>query len=159
MVPGQTIDGAPALLHDAPEFAPEEAPGRITAECGAGVWELVKAIAAEHAVMELYRFDPGAALARLATSPPDVLAVLAADKVTSVGSILRRGLAASGPGGYWAARSAFLATVSYIEGFHHAVTGRVPATAVVTAAARLEAAAASRVSHGRRIGQPMCAGS
>jgi hypothetical protein len=77
---------AAALLHDSPEYAGKR---RFRSGLSAAVLELIEAIDAEHQAMATFHRDPALGTQYLSALPPTVLIALAADKVVSLGTILR----------------------------------------------------------------------
>lgn len=152
---GQTIDGGPALrhacavavtlgtycpdappeliaaalLHDAPEYAGDQLE-RVG--LGIEVLTLIRAIGAEHRAMADYHQDPAATAELLRGLDRWVLTASAADKVVSLGTILRRAAAegragAGGRAAYWRRRSAFLDHTAYFRMFATVAAPVVPA--------------------------------
>ena len=97
---------AAALLHDSPYFAPVERDLEATLadRVGIDVARIVLTLRREHADM---------------TVPNDwqTLAVSVADKIVSVGSVLRRARVAPDKGAYWRARDPFVGRMPYLRLF------------------------------------------
>lgn len=147
---GHTIDGAPAivhavrvarklvehlpnavpeliaavLVHDAPLFAPIDIDldAVLGTQLGAEVARIVRAIEREHIAL-----TAGSRPAPPLNDPHTLLAI-AADKIVSITSIVRRSTAAPDPAEYWANRSAFTGRLPYFHDFSKAVTPHLPAS-------------------------------
>jgi hypothetical protein len=145
---GQIIDGSPALghafkvarkldqhyptapaeliaaviVHDAPFFAPPgtDLDATLTTLLSADVARAVRAIEAEHRALD------HSAAPTIDTTSPDVLIASAADKVVSIGAILRRARASRTPSLFWDARRPFLARVPYFQAFAAASDPHLP---------------------------------
>jgi hypothetical protein len=113
---------AAALLHDAPEYAGDKLE---QVGLGTGVLALIRAIDAEHRAMAAYHRDPAAAGELLDGLDRWALTASTADKVVSLGTILRRA-GADDRAAYWRRRSAFLDHTPYFRLFATAAAPVVP---------------------------------
>ncbi|BCB75524.1 hypothetical protein GCM10022251_28600 [Phytohabitans flavus] len=112
---------AAALLHDAPELAVDvDLDQVLTDRFGPSTTRVVRALEREHA-----------ALGQTPAPPVDAgdvvtLAASTADKIVSLGSVLRRASFAGDRAAYWRARRPFLDLVSYFRAFHTAAHQALP---------------------------------
>jgi hypothetical protein len=113
---------AAMLLHDAPYFAPDtvDLDAVLTGRFGAATTRIVRQLETEHEAMD-------------SRTAPDVTGVdrwtlfaSAADKIVSLGSILRRAARAPDPVAYWNRRAAFVDRVPYFVAFHTVAAPRLP---------------------------------
>lgn len=114
---------AAVLLHDAPYFAPPtvDLDAVLTYRFGPATTRTVRQLEAEHAALDQRR-DPDVTGVDRST-----LWASAADKIVSLGSILRRAARAADPATYWHTRHAFVSRVPYFVAFHTAATPHLPA--------------------------------
>jgi hypothetical protein len=145
---GQIIDGAPALghavkvalvlgryvpdaspelvaavlLHDSPEYAPKDIDldELLTARLGPTVAQIVRGLEREHVALD-ERPTPEVSIEDRWT-----LYASAADKIVSLGSILRRGSRAANPAAYWHSLHAFVVRVPYFAAFHTMARPHLP---------------------------------
>lgn len=125
---------AAALLHDAPEFAPPtvDLGALLTVRFGTRVACVVRALGQEH-----QRAGDEPVMPR----DPWVLYVSTADKIVSIGSVLRQVTLADDADRYWRhIRRAFVARLPYFRVFHTLACPRLPA-ALAADLGRLVAAA------------------
>lgn len=147
---GQIIDGSPALghalkvarkvdehcpsaspdhiaaviVHDAPFFTPPELDldTTLTTMLNADVTRIVRAIEAEHDALD-HSSNPD-----IDTTSQDVLIASAADKVISIGAILKRARRSPAPNDYWTTRQPFLMRVPYFQAFSISARPYLPDT-------------------------------
>jgi hypothetical protein len=145
---GHTIDGAPALrhavevavmlgrhlpaappellaavlLHDAPEFAPADVnlDEVLTVRFAPTTARVVQALQREHEALG----QPEPPLPDV--EDPLTLLASAADKIVSLGSVVRRACLTADRGAYWAARGPFLRLLPYFRRFHAAAVPHLP---------------------------------
>ncbi|SNQ47072.1 conserved hypothetical protein [Frankia canadensis] len=152
---GQIIDGAPALghavrvaltlgrhlpavppeltaailLHDVLDYRGSDlVDSTIARQCGQRTLTMVWLMYGEHTAMDSYGAAPAMALRRLERLPDLVAAALTADKIVSVGYVLRGAQHTADPAAYWPARRPFLDLVPYLRAFHTATAHRIPTT-------------------------------
>ncbi|MEU7907218.1 HD domain-containing protein [Actinoplanes sp. NPDC049118] len=113
---------AAVILHDAPYFAPPEIDlDNVLAELfGPTVAQIVRAIEREHDALD-HEESPTIVL-----DHSDVLIASAADKVVSIGAILRRAEQHPSPAAFWAARRPFADRVPYFHAFMTAAWPHLP---------------------------------
>lgn len=113
---------AAVLLHDSPEYAPPgiDLDAVLTARFGPFVTAVVRGLQREHIALDR-------------RSVPDVTAedrrilhASAADKIVSLGAILRRAARSADPAAFWRTRAAFAARVPYFAAFHAAAEPHLP---------------------------------
>jgi hypothetical protein len=114
---------AAALLHDSPEFAPDDLDlDRVLAQrYGAEVPRIVRALEAEHQAL-----DTDSPVTTIDDLP--VLLASTADKIVALASLSRRAVRSGDSAGFFAARPALLALLPHFEAFRQASSGRVPAS-------------------------------
>jgi hypothetical protein len=118
---------AAALLHDAPEYAPQPEPGinlypYLTQHLGGEVARIVRELDVEHTQLD----QPGGPPVPVEDLP--VLWVSAADKIVALGSMLRRAQTSGDPAGFWRMRGAFFTVVPHLHAFHLAAAPHLPAS-------------------------------
>ncbi|GGJ92279.1 hypothetical protein GCM10010123_22630 [Pilimelia anulata] len=113
---------AAALLHDAPCLAPVDVDldAVLTRRFGAEVTRIVRALETEH-----IRMEAATTPAPLCGDLP-VLHASAADKIISVGGVVRRALAADHKPTYWATRKAFVRRIPYFRAFGAMAAAHLP---------------------------------
>lgn len=125
---GRHVPDAPAellaavLLHDAPDFAPAgtDLDRVLTHRFGPSTTRIVRALEREHAVLGL---EPPPVPE---VGDPLVLCASAADKIVSLGSVVRRAQFAADQDAYWRARQPFLGLVPYFRTFATAAGPHLP---------------------------------
>ncbi|ETA02423.1 hypothetical protein CcI6DRAFT_02218 [Frankia sp. CcI6] len=132
---GRHLPDAPAdlvaavLLHDVPDYRGSAlVDNAIEDRCGTRTLTMVWLMYGEHMAMDLYATAPTRALRRLDRLPDLVMAALTADKIVSMGYVLRGAERSTDPTRYWAARHPFLRLVPYLRAFHSATAQRIPET-------------------------------
>lgn len=115
---------AAALLHDAPEFAPNhvDLDGFLAATYGLQVRRLVRGMETEHAALDAERPvipDP---------SDTDQVLLSTADKVVALTSLLRRAHLSGDVTGFFAVRRPLLALLDHFAACQKAAVGVVPAS-------------------------------
>ncbi|RZU49063.1 hypothetical protein EV385_0798 [Krasilnikovia cinnamomea] len=115
---------AAVILHDAPYFAPKDLDlGLVlTDQLNPRVVQIVRAIQEEHDCLH-HAVIPG-----VNVGEPDVIVASAADKVVSIGAILRRAQRHPTPAAYWMTRQPFVDRVPYFGAFATAAGPILPMT-------------------------------
>jgi hypothetical protein len=125
---------AAVLLHDSPQWtvvpptSPDFAPDDLdldevlTVRFGPATARVVRALEREHAALG----QPAPPVPDL--DDPMVLWASTADKIVSLGSVVRRASLAADRGAYWDARAPFLRLVPYFRRFHAAAAAHLPAS-------------------------------
>lgn len=133
-VPPELI--AAILLHDVFDYRGSSlVDSTIARQCGQRTLTMVWLMYGEHTAMDQYATAPAMASSRLARLSDLIAAALTADKIVSVGYVLRGARRTDDPRAYWAARRPFLDLVPYLRAFHQATAHRIPgglADALVT---------------------------
>lgn len=114
---------AAAILHDAPYFAPvgTDLDTVLTERLSPDVTRIVRAIEREHEALE------HSDVPDVKTDDRDVLVASAADKVVSIGAIIRRARRAPDSRKFWGTRRLFIKRVPYFAAFSTAAEPHLPA--------------------------------
>jgi hypothetical protein len=104
---------AAVIVHDAPFFAPDDIDleSVLTMMLSSDVARIVRAIEAEHDALD------NSPAPQVDTANTDVLIASAADKVVSIGAIMKRARRFRDPAVFWLTREAFLLRIPYFQAF------------------------------------------
>ena len=119
--PGPELVAA-ALLHDAPEYAPEgiDLDILLVTRFGLRTARVVRALEQERIALDQHQVP------EVSVDDRWTLRASAADKIVSLRSILRRASRAPDPAMFWRTQQAFVARVPYLAAFHRAAAPHLP---------------------------------